>query len=180
MIARTKSLAGAVAIIATASMAGAATQSVTFNTLNGSTSLATPFNVGDVLIVDTLVTSGPGPLSQSVTFITAGAVGSFSGEAVWEISTATSTLPRLTGVNIDIFDASNALVNSDTFIGTLGGFAHSTLGSALPPGTYHMVATGTAVRDAVLDISLTFAPVPEPTSLLALSSFAFLAKRRRA
>jgi hypothetical protein len=166
-------------VLLAAASAQAATQTVTYNTLVGAQTLVTPFAVGDVLIADTLVTNATGALSQTTTFTVAPGVGSFSGEAAWEVSTAVGTLPRLTGVNVDIFDSLNVLVASDTFVGALGGFAHSSLAGPIAPGTYTMVATGTGVRDSVLDISLTFAPIPEPTTMLAASSAALLLTRRR-
>jgi hypothetical protein len=144
--------------------AHAVTQTVSFNVLTASATVPTPLASGDVLRLNTLVTSAVGALSQTVTFSIASGVASLSGEAAWEISTATGTAPRLIGVNIDIFDASNTLVTSDTAPGTLGGFAVSTFASAIGPGTYRMVATGTGVRDSSLDVTLAFSsvPVPEP------------------
>ena len=134
--------------------AQAETQAVIFNVLNASATLPTPFLGGDNLRLDTLVTTETGPLLQTITFTVGAGVDSFIGEAAWEISTATGTGPRLIGVNIDIFDSSNTLVASDTFVGVLGGFAHSTFDSLIGPGTYTMKATGTAVRDASLDVTL--------------------------
>jgi hypothetical protein len=147
--------------------AQATTQSVDFNVLQASATLPTPLMAGDVLHLNTLVTTAVGALNQSITFSVASGVDSLLGEAVWEISTAAGTAPRLLGVNIDIFDSTNTLVTSDTFTGTLGGFAISNLAGAIGPGTYHLLATGTGVRDSSLDVSLTFAsvtPVPEPGS----------------
>lgn len=173
-----RTLALASAVLMAAASAQAVTQSVVYNTLIGAQTVVPPLGGGDVLVSDTLVTGATGPLSQRTTFTVAPGVFSFNGEAVWEISTATSTLPRLTGVNIDIFDSSNVLVASDTFGGTLGGFAVSSMAGPIAPGTYTMVATGTAVRDAVLDISLTFS-VPEPTTALAASMLCLTLRRRR-
>jgi hypothetical protein len=64
------------------------------------------------------------------------------------------------------------LVASDSFVGTLGGFATSTLLGNLAPGDYTLVATGTAVRDASLNVSLSFvpAPVPEPQTWALLAA----------
>jgi hypothetical protein len=152
----------ALAAAACCGSAQAVTQAVNFNVLNASATLPTPLAAGDVLRLNTLVTGAVGALSQTITFSVASGVASLTGEAAWEISTATGTAPRLIGVNIDIFDASNTLVTSDTLAGTLGGFAVSTFASAIGPGTYRMVATGTGVRDSSLDVTLAFAPVPEP------------------
>lgn len=173
-------LAGAVI----APAAQAVTQSVSTNTLNVAVTLGTPVLAGDNIRLDTLVTSGPGPLLQAITFTVGAGVGSLVGEAAWEISTAAGTGPRLIGVNIDLFDASSALVASDSFAGTLGGFAVSNLASAIGPGTYKMVATGNAVRDASLDVTLSFiTAVPEARTysmmLAGLGLFALLRVRRR-
>jgi hypothetical protein len=160
--------AAALAIAVAALCCGAAhatTQAVNFNVLTASATLPTPLTAGDVLHLNTLVTGAVGALNQSITFSLGAGVTTLTGEAVWEVSTATGTAPRLTGVNIDIFDASNTLVTSDTFAGTLGGFAISTFASAIGPGTYRLVATGTGVRDSSMDVTLAFAPVPEPGAL---------------
>jgi PEP-CTERM motif len=178
----TRSLSLGACLIATAGAFGnaqARTQPVTFNLLAASGTVSTPFQAGDVLRLDTLVTTETGPLLQSITFSVASGVSAFTGEAAWEISTATGTGPRLVGVNIDIFNSSNALVASDSFVGTLGGFAHSSFASAIGPGTYRLVATGTGVRDSSLDVTLAFA-VPEPeTYALMLGGLVGLAALRR-
>lgn len=163
--------------------AQATTQAVTFNVLNASATLPTPFTAGDNLRLDTLVTTQVGALLQTITFTVGAGVDSLTGEAAWEVSTATGTAPRLVGVNIDVFDASNALVASDTFAGTLGGFAVSTFASAIGPGTYHLVATGTGVRDSSLDVTLSFVnAVPAPATfgllLTGLGVFGLRAWRR--
>jgi len=164
--------------------AQAVTQAVSTNTLNIAVTLPTPVLAGDNLRLDTLVTSGPGALLQSITFTVGAGVGSLVGGAAWEISTAAGTGPRLIGVNIDLFNSGNALVASDSFVGTLGGFAHSTFANAIGPGTYKLVATGTAVRDASLDVTLSFVTaVPEPHTaglmLAGLAGLGWLARRRR-
>jgi hypothetical protein len=166
-----------------ATPARATTQLVSFNTLNASTTLASPFLAGDVLRLNTY-TSQVGALLQSVTFSVAAGVASLGGQASWEIDTATGSGPRLIGVNIDVFDASNALVVSDSGVLTANGFATSVFAAtALGPGTYRMVATGTGVRDSSLDVTLRFAAaVPEPGTyglmLAGLAAVALVAKRR--
>jgi hypothetical protein len=160
-------LASALMLAASAipQIASAATQAVQFNVLNASATLPTPFAVGDNLRLDTLVTTQVGALLQTITFTVASGVDTLLGEAAWEINTATGTGPRLIGVNIDIFNAADVLVTSDTFAGTLGGFAVATFNSAIGPGTYHLVATGTGVRDSSLDVTLSFASaVPLPAT----------------
>ncbi|MDI1260359.1 PEP-CTERM sorting domain-containing protein [Aquabacterium sp.] len=151
------------------STAHAVTKPVNFNVLNVAATLPTPFAAGDNLRLNTLVTDEVGPLNQSITFTVGAGIGSFTGEAAWEISTAVGTAPRLIGVNLDLFDSSNTLVASDAFAGVLGGFAHSTLAGAIGPGTYKLVATGTGVRDSSLDVTLSFAAaVPEPQAYLLM------------
>lgn len=165
------------------SQAGAATQAVIFDALNASATLNTPLSAGDNLVLDALVTSEVGALLQSVTFTIGAGVNALTGFAAWQVSTATGTGPRLTGVNIDLFDATNTLVTSDVFAGVLGGFAGSTFDSAIGPGTYKLVATGTGVRDSSLDLSLEFTgAVPEPATyalmLVGIAATAALARRR--
>jgi PEP-CTERM motif-containing protein len=161
--------------------AHAETQPVNFNVLNVDAVLPTPFAAGDNLRLNTLVTDEIGPLNQSITFTVGPGISAFTGEAAWEVSTAGGTAPRLTGVNLDLFDASNTLIASDTFVGVLGGFAHSTLAGAIGPGTYKLVATGTGVRDSSLDVTVSFA-VPEPQAYLltlaGLGVAGFTARRR--
>jgi hypothetical protein len=162
-----------------ASQASAAIQPVFFNVLNASATLPTPFAANDVLRLDTLVTTETGPLTQRINFTLAPDVAGLTGQASWEIDTATGVGPRLVGVNIDIFDSSNVLVTSDTFAGTLAGFAHSTFLSSIAPGNYYMLATGTGVRASSLDVTLTFTPIPEPTTLAAAGLTLTLLRRRR-
>lgn len=161
-------LAAAVGLAAAcAAPALAETQLVSFDRLVASATVAPPLGAGDTLFVDTIVTQETGALNQAVTFTVAPGAGLLEGFAAWEVTSAASAGPRLVGVNIDIFDAVNNLVVSDSFAGLLAGFAHSTLLASIAPGTYTLIATGTGVRDSSLDISLTFA-VPEPGTVAML------------
>jgi fermentation-respiration switch protein FrsA (DUF1100 family) len=159
----------------------AETQTVQYGNLTSSAVVTTPLDPGDNLFVDTFTTQH-GSLSQATTF-TLASQADFNGLAGWIIDTADGQGPRLVGVNIDILDASQTVVASDTFSGVLGGFAHSSFLGSLGPGTYTLLATGNAVRDASLDISLSFSqPVPEPATygmlLAGLGVVAMLARRR--
>jgi hypothetical protein len=175
--------AGATALAALlAQPAFSATQSVHYANLTDSAVFATPVTPGDNVFVDTFTTER-GSLRQSTTF-TLDSEADFNGLAGWIIDTADGQGPRIIGVNIDIFDASDILVASDDFVGVFGGFAHSRFHSSLNPGTYTLVATGNVVRDASLDISLSFTtPVPEPAAygmlLSGLGALAMLARQRR-
>ncbi|WP_259772521.1 FxDxF family PEP-CTERM protein [Pseudoduganella lutea] len=165
-------------------MAGPAfaeTQSVFYGNLMGSAVVAQPLGPGDNLFIDTFVSS-QGLLTQSTTF-TLSDYADFNGLAGWIIDTADGQGPRLVGVNIDILDNSSTVVASDDFAGVLGGFAHSSFLGSLGPGTYTLIATGNAVRDASLDISLSFTqPVPEPATygmlIGGLGVLGLLARRR--
>lgn len=161
--------------------AHANTTVVEFNVLNATATLVTPLTSGDTLILDSVVTQETGALSQSVTFMVAAGVTGLLGRAAWEISSAAGPGPRLVGVNIDIFDAGNNVVLSDAFAGTLGGFAVSGLDGAIGPGTYRMVATGNAVRDAVLDVSISMIPEPGTYGLMlaGIGLVGLLTRRRK-
>jgi len=159
--------------------ANAVTLPVFFGQLVDTQTVATPLGIGDDLFVDTLVTTETGSLSQTVNFTVGAGVTGFVGTAAWLVWPPESTGPRLVGVNIDILDASDAVIFSDTFAGVLANFAHSTLGGALAPGDYRLVASGNAIRTASLDVSLVFVPEPGAAGLLGLGLGA-LALRRRA
>lgn len=184
----TRNLLATAAVVlspALALQAQAATQEVSLNVLNATVTLATPFLAGDNLRLDTLVTTQVGALLQTVNFTVGAGVGSFSGQAAWEVGTATGTGPRLIGVNLDVFNASNVLVASDSGVVVANGFATSSFATtALGPGAYHLVATGTGVRDSSLDVTLSFATaVPEPGNvalmLAGLAVVGVMARRRR-
>lgn len=174
-------LASAVAVVgAMAVPAHAATKVVEFNVLNATAVLSTPFAAGDTLLLDTTVTQETGAMSQSITFTLGADVTSLTGLASWQLSTAAGPGPRLVGVNIDVFDAGNNVVLSDTFAGVLGGFAMSSLNGSISAGTYRLVATGTAVRDTVFNVSVSAVPEPETYALFlaGLGAIGWLAGRR--
>jgi hypothetical protein len=178
--------AGTLALLFTLAMslsAAATSFPVGFHYLTSSATVTTPLEDGDTLLLDTVITTEIGPLLQEITFTAGPSVLGVEGFAAWQISTEAGAAPRLVDVNIDILDENDVVVLSDTFQGVLAGFAHSTIVGGLAPGTYRLVATGTAIRDAVLDVSLTFTPEPT-TAALMLSGLGFLAyagrKRRSA
>lgn len=135
---------------------GAVTASKTafFTTLQDTRTIGTTLLSGETLLVDTLVTTQTGPLAHTVNFTPTAGSDRFSGDLVWTVSEAIGVLPRLTGVNVDVFDANGTLLASDVFTGLLPGFAHSTLNGTLGVGVHRIVATGTGVRDASMGISL--------------------------
>lgn len=164
-------------------LAQAATRVVTFDVLTESATLINPFSAGDTLRLNTFVSDEVGALNQSITFTVAAGVGSILGRAAWEISTAAGPGPRLIGVNIDVLNAANALVTSDTSVALANGFATSLLGADIGPGTYTVKAIGTGIRESSLDMSLNFiAAVPEPETyallLAGLGVVGMLARRR--
>ena len=170
------------ALSASAQVAFAAVQSVNYGNLVASATVATPLDVGDTLFLNTFTTE-TGALFETTKFTVGPGVGSFVGRAAWEVGGPPE--PNLSGVIIDIFDASHTLVVSDTFAGVLAGFAHGTFGpgATLAPGTYTLEATGTSARAASLDVSLTFAEaIPEAGTfsmlVAGLGALGFLARRR--
>lgn len=154
------------------------------NVLQRSSVLSPPVSAGDTLFLNAAVVGPTGPLRQALTFTTDGSVGGFTSRASWEVSPAGGLGPRLTGVNIDLLDSSDNVLFSDTFSGLLGEFAVSSFAGGLAPGTYTLVATGTAQREVALDVSLTLvAAVPEPETyalmLAGLATIGAVARRRR-
>ncbi|MDO9092471.1 MAG: PEP-CTERM sorting domain-containing protein [Rubrivivax sp.] len=177
----------ALALVASAAFslpALADTQVVTFNVLNASATLGTPFSNGDNLRLNTLVTTETGPLMQSITFTVDGSASILNGAAVWEVGTADGIGPRLIGVNLDIFNATtSALVASDSFAGTLAGFATSTFANTnISPGLYRLVATGTGIRESSLDVTVSFIPEPGTYALMlaGLGVVGLMVRRRQA
>ncbi|MDP3221761.1 MAG: PEP-CTERM sorting domain-containing protein [Rubrivivax sp.] len=177
----------ALALVASAAFslpALADTQVVTFNVLNAAATLSTPFSNGDNLRLNTLVTTETGPLMQSITFTVDGSASILNGAAVWEVGTADGIGPRLIGVNLDIFNATtSALVASDSFAGTLAGFATSTFANTnISPGLYRLVATGNGIRESSLDVTVSFIPEPGTYALMlaGLGVVGLMVRRRQA
>jgi hypothetical protein len=113
----------------------------------------------------------PGVVNNSLLFNWA-STSDLSLNAAWRVGDAAATTPRLVGVNIDLFDAANTLVGSDSFGGLASGIARSSLQmNGLAPGSYRLSLTGTAVRDGIFDVdfsaSATFPPPPDPPIVAA-------------
>ncbi len=130
------------------------TKTAFFTTLQDTRTITTPLLHNETLLVDTLVTTQTGLLAHTVAFTPAEGTDRFTGELAWMVSDATGASPRLIGVNVDVVDANGTIVASDTFSGTLSGFAHSTLSGTLGVGVHRILVTGTGVRDAAMGISL--------------------------
>lgn len=179
---RLAALASAATLVAaTAVPAQAVTRVVEFNLLTESGTINTPFMAGDSLFMDTLVTMETGLLTQSITFSVAAGVTGYVGQAAWIISTAAGPGPRLVGVNIDLLDSTNAVIGTDSGTMAINGVASSVLGGPLTAGTYTLRATGTAVRDASLDVNVSFVPEPSTYGLMlaGIGVVGLLARRRK-
>lgn len=89
-------------------------------------------------------TSPPAPIRNTVVF-KAGLTG-LTVNASWVVLTSTSPF-RVLGVNVDLLDANDAVVASDSFAGILTGVAHSTLTAdgLIPGAVYRLVFTGSLV-----------------------------------
>mgnify|MGYP006385055501 FL=1 len=125
-----------------------------FTNLQDARTISLPLISRETLLVDTLVTSQTGPLAHTVTFTPTAGIDRVAADLVWMTSEATGAGPRLIGVNVDLLDAGGTLIASDTFSGTLAGFAHSTLNTPIGPGAHRIVVTGTGSRDASMGIAL--------------------------
>jgi hypothetical protein len=133
--------------------------------LKSSETIATPFLAQDTLYLNSMVTGQTGALEKTMEFTLGDGITGFSGLANWTISTADGTAPRLTGVNINLLDANDVLLFSDTFAGVLAGNANSVFtDAALTSGTYKLVVSGSAARDVNLNVALTFAGTRPPGS----------------
>jgi hypothetical protein len=88
---------------------------------------------------------GPSAQLRNTVVFKAGLTG-LTVSTSWVVLTATAPF-RIVGVNVDLLDASDTVVKTDTFEGTLAGVAHSTLTiDGLTPGAiYRLVFTGTLV-----------------------------------
>lgn len=125
-----------------------------FTNLQDARTISLPLISRETLLVDTLVTSQTGALAHTVTFTPTAGIDRVAADLVWMTSEATGAGPRLIGLNVDLLDAGGTLIASDTFSGTLAGFAHSTLNTPIGSGAHRIVVTGTGSRDASMGIAL--------------------------
>jgi len=129
-------------------------RTVFFTTLQDARTISLPLISRDTVLVDTLVTSQAGPLAHTITFTPTAGIDRVVADLAWMVTEAAASGPRLIGVNVDLVDATGALIASDTFSGTLAGFAHSTLNTPIGAGAHRIVVSGTGARDASMGIAL--------------------------
>ncbi len=161
--------AAALIVALASSAANAAVYEATFENNLGTQTISSSITAVDSLVMSGMLTSGAGSVVNSTTFTAGAGVGSISLDAVWRSGAAGDTL-RLIGVNIDLLDSSNAVVATDSFIGLLGGFAHSSVDFAglIGGGAYTLRLTGTNtnVGQYLLDVSFGEVPLPGAISML--------------
>jgi len=178
-----KAILGAM-MLCGSSIAHAAIYEASFENNIGSQTVTNPITAADVLVMSGMLTSGAGAVTNSTSFTAGAGVVGISLDAVWRSGSAGDTL-RLIGVNIDLIDNANTVVASDSFIGVLGGFAHSELDfGALTPGvdyTLRLTGTNVDVGQYVVDASFAAVPVPGAAILMmtALGGLGALRLRRR-
>ena len=142
-----------------------------FDTLQGDKTFGRAFDFGDALMLDGVFAESGAILNVAELTLTGGPL---SGGITW--LTAPGDL-RTVGVNVDVFDAANNLVGSDTFMGVTDGQAFSNFALNGLIGNYRLVFSGTATQGGRYRINLgqdltapAFAPiltgggVPEPQS----------------
>jgi hypothetical protein len=120
-----------------------AASALLFDTHSGTKELGRTFINGDQLFIDGAM---PDDTLSGITneFKFTSTAGTLSGGIEWIVGDL-DDVQRTIGVNVDIFDAFNNLVATDTFQGVFGGQAFSQiLPVGLLPGTYTLRFTGIA------------------------------------
>lgn len=177
-------IASALFALAASSAAHAALYETSFENNVGEQTIATPVTAGDTLVMTGMLTSGAGSVLNSMTFTAAPGASSISFDAVWRSGNAGDTL-RLVGVDIDLLDSSDSIVASDTFVGTLAGFAHSSFSFAGLTGgseyTLRLTGNNTNVGQYIVDAQVAAVPLPASLSMLipALIGLGAIKLRRR-
>jgi len=144
-----------------------------FDTLQGTKNYGA-FAAGNELLIDGII-SESGSILDVSTIAFAG--GNLSAGIAWLVAPGEF---RTVGVNFDVFDSSNALVGSDSFMGVTDGQAFSQFAlNGLNPGTYRLVFTGTATQSGRYRIDLgtdAVAPgfVPIPTGVPEPATWALM------
>jgi len=170
-------------LLATSMTAHAAVYDASFETNLGSQTFTTPLVNGDNLAITGLLDSGAGDVSNSILFTAGPNADRIDLDATWHVGAAGDAL-RMVGFNLDLLDASHNVVASDSFLGLLGGFAHSNLSfSGLVDGDLYelrVTATNTNTSHYILDAKLSSVPLPSAALLLgpALAGLSVCTRRR--
>ncbi len=163
-----------------------------FDTLSGGKFYGRVFDHGDSLLIDGVFGESGSIFNVANLTLTGGPL---SGGITWLVAPGDL---RTIGVNVDLFDAANMLVASDSFMGVTDGQAFSNFAVDGLIGNYRLVFSGTATQGGRYRINLGqdltapgFMPiptgggvVPEPQSwallLVGFGSMGVALRRRRA
>lgn len=179
----TRSLLASPCLLAISMGAHATVYDASFETNLGSQTFTTPVAGGDSLAITGLLANGAGSVLNS-TFFTAGPTADrIELDATWHVGVAGDAL-RMVGFDLELLDAGSNVLTSDTFVGLLGGFAHSTLSFAglLDGAVYELrlTANNTNTSHYILDAKLSAVPLPGALLLFAPALAGLgLCKRRR-
>ena len=142
--------------------AAAAPIDLVYDSPRESKALGTPLSASTPVRIDGRL-AGTGSIVDTLSFVAGSTALSMS--AGWLLAPASN---RTVGVNIDLFDSSNMLVASDTFLGSDGTLASSRLAaSGLTAGaSYRLEFTGTAIGFGRFHMDLADGTVVLPISVL--------------
>ena len=145
--------------------AQAAPLELAYDSLSESKTTFSPLNAANpVRLTGLLNNTSPGSIVDTYSFVAGSS--SLALTAGWLF-----TLPanRTTGVNIDLFDATNTVIASDTLISNAGGLAQSRLtATGLVAGAmYHLEFTGTAFGAGRFQIDLVDGATAPPLPIVA-------------